>query len=204
MNDFDPTPEDRPSLKGKPIPVQDGYLWAHPLPSFLWPERYGGLQTPEELTAARAVIACVGGWHRNDPAAVAEVLRRNDCIDVAATATFFIAQPIRHRPDIADWLGEKARQDDLIRQQVPQLMGSDWDDGGTADQHLLAELDMISFAEIVAADDEDGARKFVGRTGLLDETPVFGSASAGTRVLARLWPVETYERMRETFGGTQR
>jgi hypothetical protein len=191
---------------GKPIPMEVGYMWQHPLATYLWPERYGGLRTAEEIAVGRAVVTMADAWRRNDPATVAAILRdrSTDTLHVAALAAFFIAQPLRldpNPPSIAQWLREHARQDHRVRQKMRHMMGSDWDDGGTPEQQMLAELDMITLAELVAADDEHGVIRFVGRSGYIDQTPVFGSASSATRILARLWPPETHQHMREIFGG---
>lgn len=179
------------------------YHWQHPLPNDFWPERYGGFQTPEDFAVALAVTECADAWRRNDPVTVANILRTSDTLRIAAQAAYFVSQPVRHDPNppsIANWLREQARQDYLVRSKMPMLMGSDWDNGGTAEQRMLAELDMITFAELVAADDEPGVIKLVSSGGI-DQTPVFGSASAATRMLARLWTPEIYQQMRETFGG---
>lgn len=186
------------------IPQQPGWLWAHPLPSTLWPERYGGWKYGEPA-AALAVTDCAAAWRRTDPAAVANILRGGcDVLDVASVTAHFMAQQFRedtNPPAIANWLREQARQELTIRQRQAHLFGTDWDDGGTPEQHMLADLDMIHFSELIAADNEHGVIRFVSRSGLIDKTPVWGSASCGTRLLARLWPPQMYTQIRETFGG---
>ncbi|MCV7010358.1 hypothetical protein [Mycobacterium gordonae] len=190
----------------KPIPLIEGYHWQHPLPTMFWPDRYGGLISAEDRAVALAVVEMVDAWRRNDPAAVANILRSADILHVAALAAYFLSRPIRHDPNppaIAALLRERARQNYRVRLQHSTLMGTDWDDGGTADQIMLADLDMITLAELIAADDEHGVQQFIGRTGGIDQTPVFGSASCGTRLLAGVWTADGLAQLRKQYGGQQ-